>query len=284
MSVSFLHGSKLADLQDDIIVKLREDKFNIDTLSQQELKYLNPKTHNLWVAMSINMAPNNLAVRHMALREIFLSRTTNQLRKASDDEYVPRMQKRSQVIMKMIGDLSEDVFKWDSNPSTPMLWAEGYSYWLYTREVLQMVCKLEDSWIGDYRNLRKIVDKIDDGFTMLSIQAHGKWRPPVFGDCKDIVTKPLNSSLLGTLISAGNTKFMDCLLVDIIAHDGYFEMASKPHRVHGNTHTQGKFEVSYISTHDMSEEITFKFYEGYDKKYKTRFHEWVDIIKRMIGK
>ena len=226
--MNFESGTSLAEFQDRLI-KQYQEKEDL-TLTPAEYERLNG---NQWVALATHFGPNNLVIRHRCLQGIF-----------GNKEY-------REEILGLFGVLA------------PGLWAEGYSYWKYTKSILA-------SWGALY--YPEIMDKIkivDSGFTLTSyVGVDGKLWPAPFGDLRK---EPLEEALQ-------NGRRMDYssapVAMKIVNEGAVYKI--KPYPLGGNTHVPIKVQVINVKN-GVPE--GFKFYEGYDKKYPNGFAEFLDIIR-----
>jgi len=125
-----------------------------DTLKQMR--------ENVWVIAASKTAPSNIVIRQWCLLDLL------------DDK-----DNHKNKIYDMVNLLS---YKKDSR-----IWLEGYSYWLYTREIF-------NDWLikfGDDR-INNLVIKIDNGFVKTAYLRGSIWHPAPFGDLKNI---PLSQDL-----------------------------------------------------------------------------------------
>ena len=157
--VNFETGSSLADFQDALYQRL----FTGGTVSSTELTRL---ASNLWVRTAAVTAPGNLVVRHYCLIDIITKQTNyfsaieNQIRRLT---------------------------YWKSGASNLfLLWAEGYSYWRYTKPFLQMYTE----------RLGKIfiIDRVDLGFQktayLRGTATNYTLYPAPYGDLRDEPLEP----------------------------------------------------------------------------------------------
>lgn len=235
--VNFEHGTKLAKYQDRLFNALKEGR-NI-TFNQEHIERLEG---NLWIRMAEDIAPSNLVVRQLCLIDILNSTPKNR-----------------QKIIKQLNLLA---------PGQRMIWAEGYSYWEYTRGILMLwkeKFELNRASVVSY-----IINTIDDNFVESSYLRDGKIYPAPFGDLRDI---PLREELQNNHTT---THFRGTFLIK--DRDKY---KITPYILGGNTHTPAKKRVVKIQNGYPN---GFMFYKGYDKKYRSRTEEWKDIIFRLGSK
>ena len=222
--MNFESGTSLAVFQDQLIKRVREKNLSI---SKKDLRRLNG---NMWVALATRLGPNNLVIRHRCLQDIFNGKREN-----------------IEKIFKLFGTL------------TPGLWAEGYSYWKYTKEILV-------AWANLYQPSFSIsVNGIDANFVRTAYTGKdGKLWPAPFGDLRE---EPLEDSLQGQQTE-------DSVECRPVRKDGLRYWIS-PHPLGENLHTVVR---GYTVTIKGGIPEGFKFYEGYDKKYENKASEAFDML------
>lgn len=111
--------------------------------------------NNLWVAAAAKIAPSNIVIRQFCLLDILEGEG-----------------KRHNEIYNIIDILS--------GKSDKRIWLEGYSYWVYTRDFL-------DVWIKKFDNerIKELITQIDEGFILTAYFRNGKYYPVPMGDVKD---------------------------------------------------------------------------------------------------
>jgi len=227
---NFQHGFSLANFQDSIFSKIIENK----EISKSEKQRI---YDNLWVKIAFFIAPNNLVVRHLCLHDL-ASKSKDHL----------------QMIEIQLEALT---YKLQSKNG---LWAEGYSYWLYTKRFLKFYADFFGSEV-----LNKYIQNIDKSFCQSAYLRQSILYPAPFGDLRDI---PLEDDLQNPQLVE---KFCNFFPVNK-SSDTYFISGSFSGL---NTHTQ-RDNINIIIENGYPK--NFKFYLGYDKKYKNKFHEICDII------
>lgn len=222
--MNFECGTSLAVFQDRLFDQYTK---RLDlTISQQDYIRLNT---NLWVAIASKIAPNNLVIRHRCLQGIF-----NGNRNCLDE------------IINLFNILA------------PGLFVEGYSYWVYTKYILQ-------AWAELYHTpLINKIKFVDLNFSSTSYIKDGKKYPAPFGDLR---LQPLEDHL------QDDTIITDCAITPIIKRGSSYQIRAYP--LGGNLHVPIKDEVIVI---EEGIPQGFKFYEGYDKKYKNAFFEIIDLL------
>lgn len=248
----YTNGYALAVQQDSLIKKLKAGK-EIDRKIIRKLRI------NWWVKTAYKTAPGNLPIRQYCIIDIARGKPSHRRR-----------------IRKMVDTLS-----CLTEAGTYLTWAEGYSYWKYTYDALGMwIEKFED------QELSVIAEKIDSGFAYTAYQRpDGLYYPAPFGDLRD---EPLD--IKGQNLARRITDFeeearsqnvvrrISGMIWDEDRKISYRIMAM-PVGLNNHCEKQSKeYEVvnGFV--------VGFKYYEGYDKKYKDKEAEWTDVldIRRLI--
>lgn len=211
-------------------------------ITEKEKNILNG---NMWVKLAETFSPCNLVTRHFCLIDLINQTPENDWR-----------------ILNQMKILT----KFDSNP----LWSEGYSYWLYTRKMLiEYASKLIFADI----EIIKLIDEIDTNFVLSAYERNGLLYPAPFGDLRNI---PLSEQLQGKM---SKISFVNKFLTKT-QNDTYIV---SPVCMGFNTHPPFYREKYVIrkgtpyKDSDLNKE--FKWYGGYDKKYKNKTEEILDYIK-----
>jgi hypothetical protein len=195
---------------------------------------------NLWVATAAKMAPGNLVVRQWALIDLFKGTPDNKTR-----------------ILNIMDMLSY------RHPGEKRIWAEGYSYFNYTMDIV-------GDWVNKYSmgDVQQLVDKIKHGFLATAYLRNGLWYPAPFGDLRDI---PLNTDLQ----IKHNIAPITISNVALNYYDGnlWYNISGGPLGL--NTHIPVN---SSLITIRNGIPARFKYYEGYDKKYKNSWEEFKDTF------
>jgi len=221
--MNFQYGSNLAKFQDDLFAKYVSKRLITD---EERVKLFN----NLWVDIAQCCAPNNLVVRQFCLVNLILK--TENVRD----------------IIRLIQTIAY------FNGTNYALWAEGYSYWGYTKPFL-VECKIP----------QEIIDEIDKNFQKTAYLRNGIMYPAPFGDLWD---SPLEDKLQDPLMIVA-----DIEITPVAKRCLFYTVKSKP--LGCNTHVQSK-NSQVIIVDDYPQ--PFKWYEGYDKKYKTKWQEFKDTF------
>lgn len=236
---NFKTGTALAVQQDQYLQKyLAGEKISSKEICDME--------QNLWVASASKLAPGNLVIRQWALIDLFKASTQHCFQ-----------------IFNLLNILS---YKQTGNYR---LWAEGYSYWIYMMNVLKpWVEKFE--FFYDITGIKGIIEKINQGFIATSYSRDGVWYPAPFGDLRN---QPLNPYLQIPheikSITISNVAFNYSSINNTIL----YSIKGRP--IGCNTHIPLNNAVIKIQ---LGIPWGFKFYEGYDKKYKNSWEEMKDTF------
>lgn len=236
---NFKTGTALAVQQDQYIQKyLAGEKLSPKEISDME--------QNLWVATASILAPGNLVIRQWALIDLF----------KGSAQHV-------NAIFKMMDTLT---YKEKGNYR---LWAEGYGYFGYTRDVLDLwVTKFE--YIEDLSAIINIIDKVNQGSIATSYLRNGIWYPAPYGDLRDIPLKPdLQIPHEMKTVAISNVVLNYAATDDLV----WYSIKGRP--IGCNTHIPKDNAIIKIQ---KGIPVGFKFYEGYDKKYKNSWEEYKDTF------
>lgn len=259
--MNVVNGTSLAILQDTLI-KNYNDNEPCDYKVIDELK------RNLWVKTSYILSPSNLVVRHYALIDIL------QDKMAHAKEIISLIERLTYAKRDAVG---------------PRLWAEGYSYFCYTMDILKV-------WVNIFHNkyvsgvlehsnnteqynqvhsIEVMIAQIEQGFLLTSYKSDGVWYPALYGDLRD---QPLQQSLqIAHDINPTEISFLKMSVTgDVIRYD------VTPRPIGFNTHIPvDKSETRVIG----GKVYGFNFYNGYNKKYPNKFAEFFDTFnfKRIGG-
>lgn len=240
--INFINGTALAVMQDNLIA-LRKSG---GVIQENDIKNMED---NLWVAAAYKLAPSNLVIRQYAL--IDLARNS------------PAHRDR---IVKLFDILSYGHI-YPNSESQYRLWAEGYSYFLYTMAILKF-------WMNRFKDtvnlvyLQSMVRKVESGFTVTAYFRNGTYYPAPFGDLRDIPLIPEHQS----------SEVRDITIGNLTRSKNTYHWKAIP--LSCNTH---------VPMDDLDITIKngiptpFKFYEGYDRKYKSKWDEYADTfnLKRL---
>jgi hypothetical protein len=232
-------------VQQDTYMKML---LNGDKISKSQIQDLKD---NLWVKIAAKLAPNNLVIRQYCLIDIL--------------EYVP---KNKNKILKLLNTLSYN------EKSDYKCWAEGYSYFNYVLDFLNVWmdwfhCGMSMSEFYD------IINQIKQGFIATSYKRNDTLYPAPYGDLRDV---PLSADLQ---IGHSNTNIrLSNLIVNYNNETVDYKIIARP--LGFNTHIPKKDAIVKV-INGLPQ--PFKFYEGYDKKYKNVVEEIIDTfaIKRILS-
>jgi len=211
------------------------------SISKEEEKRL---TKNMWVKTAEAMAPSNLVVRHYCLIDLYKGRAYHKRR-----------------IRGQLNILGKDI------------WREGYSYWLYVKPMLSEYHK-------KFHRYGSFIKNMDKKFQETSYMwKDGKLYPAPFGDIRRI---PLEDELQTGVPVLSDRKigplFIDFISPNIVI---YHIISSS---IGLNTHIPLEDHIVvvtpdtiYVNGYDGT--ITpFKWYEGYDRKYKDMSAQFKDTF------
>lgn len=239
-------GSSLADFQDYCFIMLQHSQ-NLSSGNHDRLRT------NSWVKIAERLSPCNLVIRHYCLLDI-----------------IEREPKRFNAILEQVKLLTY----YTANTSF-LLYAEGYSYWLYIKNFLALYVSRFPSTLL----FSEFIYLIDRGFQATSY-LHDKsrdampWRlyPAPFGDVR---CEPLEESL------QDRTKMFDTITVMPVSKNGlmYF-VKSMPVKLNG--HIQVK--DSHVTIVDGFPQ-NFQWYHGYNEKYPTAGSRFVNTcnLRRIVS-
>jgi len=221
--VNFQYGSSLAKFQDDLFAKYVNNQPITD---DERAKLIN----NVWVDVAQFSAPSNLIVRQYCLADLVL-----------------KMDSMREIIklIQMIAYFDGDNYA---------LWAEGYSYWGYTK-----------SFLVAREVPRAILDNVDKNFQKTAYLRNGVMYPAPFGDLWD---SPLEDGLQDQSMIAADTE-----ITPIVKHNLSYSVRNKPRGC--NTHVPDE-DSQVIIVEGIPR--PFRWYEGYDKKYRTKWEEIKDTL------
>lgn len=243
---NFKNGTALAVQQDQYIQKyLAGGKLTAKEICDME--------QNMWVATASKIAPCNLVIRQWALIDLFKESA-----------------KHKDAILKLMNILTY------RQTGDYKLWVEGYSYFGYTMDVLKLWVEKFESFC-DITDIKSTIDKINQGFIVTSYPRNGVLYPAPFGDLRDIPLKPdLQIPHEMKTLAISNVVFNYAALDDMV----WYSIKGQP--IGCNTHIPKNNSVVKIQ---KGTPVDFKFYEGYDKKYKNSWEEYKDTFdpKRILS-
>jgi len=235
--INFRNSRELAHHQDSLITVYK----NGGSLSISDLKSMQ---NNIWVATASVAAPSNLVVRQWCLIDLFTGKPSHRKR-----------------LRRIIDCLSY-------GKKNDRIWAEGFSYWRYTRMIL-------DEWSANFNDnhIISLIEQIDDGFIKTVYLSGSVWYPAPFGDLRD---EHLNEDLIGKCWSTKSaTRSGSAAIIELICTDSSttYNIAGRP--IGLNVHIpKNSYEIAIIDGFPDG----FMFYEGYNTKYSTKEDEIKDIM------
>lgn len=199
---------------------------------------------DLWVIAAVQLAPSNLVIRQYCLIDLAKGTPYNR-----------------DLILRMMSILTY------KNSGNYLAWGEGYSYFNYTMNALKpWISKFEATVVKS--PIVEIVDKVKKGFIATSYLRGKKWYPAPIGDTRD---EPLSQELqvdhervTMTISNVGFNYNPDTGVT-------WYNIAGRP--IGFNVHLP---KDNYMVVIDKGMPAGFKFYEGYDKKYKSVWAELRD--------
>jgi hypothetical protein len=236
---SFGNGTIVAVTQENLFQRYKTGQ----TIPAQEISGLE---NILWVNLAVTFAPCNLVIRQWCLLDLLKNTLRNKDNVAS-----------------MINRLS-----YQGSASPFRIWAEGYSYWQYSRLIL-------DAWVVKFGNttdmtgIKRIIEEIDLGFVETAYLRAGVWYPAPFGDLRDV---PLDPPL--QINHTTTSKTIKTVSVTTLA-GGDIKYVIKGRPIGLNTHIP-KEDSTITVTNGVPH--GFKFYTGYDKKYNNKLDEMIDTF------
>ena len=250
-----MNTTQLAHLQDQVIKDIQFEShtaFGVENINPNDIKKLK---RNLWVKMAEKFAPCNLVVRNLCILALV------------DKDYWHYKRRIMNQIYKLKG---------------ADLWKEGYSYWLYTKPILQIYADFYE-----YTSIKMFIEEIDKDFQTTSYRrSDGLLYPAPFGDVRD---EPLEQCLqsqdvnLYSRCKSGSGWMMRESINGIV----YYNI--KPFTVGLNGHCPAENITVKIGDGrpllrtEKCDWIAFPFYQGYDKKYKNKWDKIRSTLK-LIGR
>lgn len=240
---NFRNGTALAEKQDSLIQIYKDS----GTISKSEIKEMND---NLWVQAAMNMAPNNLVIRQLCLIDLFQGSCRNKKFVENQMDYISG------------GD--------DGN----RIWLEGYSYWQYTRDILDFwLIKFKESC--DFNKIMRMLIDIDNGFIRTAYKREDKWYPAPFGDLRDI-------TLTANLQYKCNELFNH---PDSVNVNGIKKIKNELSIIYYIEAEPLGFNMHTMADNDTVEIIDgipqdYDFYTGYPNKYKNKEEEFRSMLRK----
>jgi hypothetical protein len=249
-------GHGLAVMQESLLARYGRGA----DISRGELLELR---NNAWVAAARHLAPGNLVLRQWGLIDLHAGTPAH-----------------AGKILAMMNLLS-----YGSSSDGGRLWAEGYSYWMYTLEVLSL-------WAGVFakdeagEKVRALIQAVDHCFAVTAYDRNGVWYPAPYGDLRDGPlfgpTARLRNAISQQRQQRQQQEPESCAFVkvkpiaDIAGVAGGHEYVIQAKPVGMNTHVPAG-TVKVAVRNGIPE--GFRFYDGYDKKYSRGWLEWKDMLQ-----
>jgi len=237
----FTNGTPLAVQQESLLVKYNRGDTSISKDTLRDLRI------NWWVRTANKTAPGNLIIRQYCIIDLYEGTPSHK-------------DKIERLVFLLSGGKTHFRYR---------TWAESYTYWLYTRYAL-------DPWLKKFKSdsLVSMSNNINDGFAYTSYQREdGKYYPAPFGDLWE---SPLDSigQQKATFLYYEND---DAQIKNVkrFYENGKIAYIIKPFPVGLNGHCETRTSVRIIKYYRPD---NFKYYEGYDKKYKDQKAEWKDLL------
>lgn len=151
--MSFIYGTKLATLQDDLFKAYKDnprqpwDQNTIDKLAK-----------NKWIKLSVKLGPNNLTVRNYCLVDLLQKK----------EEHITEILKLCRIL------------------APAYLWLEGYSYWLYTEPFLAAYESSGYLSSATTRALKIFRNRVNAAFGETAYTRLGTLYPAPFGDLRNV--------------------------------------------------------------------------------------------------
>lgn len=235
--MNFDTGTTLADFQQSLFDKLQE---NIP-ITPAELSRLEG---NYWVKAAETLAPSNLVVRHYCLIDL--------------------IKKNLGHYKQIVAQINKLTY---ASKSNDRIWAEGYSYWLYTKSfIVQYYMKIIPHNDVRYYYLSEVVSSIDKNFLATAYLRGSIWYPAPFGDLRDI---PLEPEL------QNNKEPSPSCSIGCVSKTSDVSYTIQGWSVGLNPHTPSHtYDIKIIDGIPLG----FVFYNGYALKYPSIISEWADIL------
>jgi hypothetical protein len=245
---TFEYGSSLANFQTQKFKDYNENKLLTE---EEKIRF----KKNLWTRTAVKLAPGNLPIRHYCLIDLFSGKAKNK-RKIKEQ-------------LKKVGD---------------EIWREGYSYWLFVKPFLEAYSEK----FGEFGFFIKDMDKKFEKTAYMG--PDGKLYPAPFGDIRHAPlemesqsAKPVSANIeIYPLI----VRILEWTEPDIELHTDTTEYLVQKCPVGFNTHVPDTVQTvrvlpdGSVYVYTNGKYIPFKWYEGYDKKYKDKEAEFNDTFSQ----
>jgi len=138
------------------------------------------------------------------------------------------------------------------------IWTEGYSYWLYTKPFL---LEYDSKYISDF------IICVDEGFVSTAYVNNDILYPAPFGDLR---FQPLEDKFQ-------NKTAVYHITIGPVSKNGTIYSIDK-FSLGFNTHSPVKSKIDIINGSPYENNNSFKWYEGYDKKYENKWEAIIDTL------
>ena len=248
-------ATKIAILQDNAIDNKLSIMNNDTTFNYNDELTINQKLF-LFVSRFINKS--NLVIRHLTLQDIYNNNNVNE-----------------KNILKLVKVLS---YYNDTIPENPLIWAEGYSYYEYTKVPISIYLKSNMDSVK--QQIRDMLDLIENGFMITSFYNSEEhlFYPLLLGDLRK---EPLNYFLQEKLKSK-NTQIKCDISINpyINQYYGYnksivYKLKARP--IGFNIHIPVKDSTIFI--YENGKIANFEYYRGIEYKYKSSFSQLLDLMQ-----
>lgn len=257
--INYRNGTELAHFQDSVFNDYLHGKIP-DKYEIRKMK------RNWWIRSTKHLNKGNFPVRHYALIDLFENEPNNKKTlirlvdavSYSDFSYIDTSNIFQSILYK--GEVYDDM----------RIWAEGYSYWLYTKKILK-------KWADVFKDvdMQKRIIQIDAGFIATSYRGKdGKFYPAPFGDLWPYNT--IEEEYQSNCYEFWSKEKRNCQIVTVeYNRPDTLIYRIFPEPVSLNVHVPKDNSVIYVIDGEVQ---NFKWYEGYSKKYKNKRAEWTDIL------
>ena len=198
----------------------------------------------VWVKLASVLSPSNLVIRQWALVDLF----------KGIPWHVSKLE-------KML-----DVLSYKGDKSGMRVWAEGYYYFWYAMCILQLwVTKFEN--LVELSRIKVIIEEIRKGLTITGYYRDEVLYGPPYGDVRDVPLDTVAEVERKNTITISNISM--CTAGNMVT----YQIMGRP--VGLNLHIPKDNKVVKVIG---GVPIGFKFYEGWDKKYKNKWEEICDLM------
>lgn len=236
-----MNTTELAKLQDDVIDTILKNYVPVPS-------HIKKLRRNVWCKIAERTAPNNLVIRNLCILAI-----------ADTLDFSEARVRIRNMIRKLYGYT---------------MWKEGYSYWLYTKPILAKFGR-----VFSYPSFEELIKSVDGDFVRTAYLRDGKLYPAPFGDVRD---EPLEDALQGKHPDLGKRDGCSWMWREY-SEMGFINYYICPATVGFNTHCPSENQkikiidgLPYLKKNNVW--VRYRFYEGYDKKYKNKWAAFKDTF------